>query len=146
MNNEKYTVTPSKSDTNIMNLMTSMSQKLGNIDSRISHLEKVFINNGYQQLHKDFAILDTLVKSGLSDLRGDFNSMSNKLSPIMESGLISRIKKVEDTLDYISRKVESNFEYVEKAKEHKWDVSKIILNILLVLIFAALVGVKISLL
>jgi len=123
-----------------------MSQKLGNIDSRISHLEKVFINNGYQQLHKDFAILDTLVKSGLSDLRGDFNSMSNKLSPIMESGLISRIKKVEDTLDYISRKVESNFEYVEKAKEHKWDVSKIILNILLVLIFAALVGVKISLL
>jgi len=146
MNNEKYTVTPSKSDTNIMNLMSSMSQKLGNIDSRISHLEKVFINNGYQQLHKDFAILDTLVKSGLSDLRGDFNSMSNKLSPIMESGLISRIKKVEDTLDYISRKVESNFEYVEKAKEHKWDVSKIILNILLVLIFAALVGVKISLL
>lgn len=142
MNNEQV----HNDDLNLMSLMSDMSQQLGNIDSRISHLEKIFINNGYQQLHKDFAVLDKLVNTGMINLRTDLTTLTDKLTPILESGLISRVERVENIVGGITHKVESNFEYVEQAKERKWDVYKIVLNILLALIFAALIGVKISLL
>jgi len=145
-NNETRQPLKAGEELSLVALMSDMSQQLGNIDSRISHLESIFVNNGYQKLHKDFAVLDKLVNTGMTNLRGDFTTLTNKLSPILESGLISRIKRVEDSLTDMTRKVESNYEYVEKAKEHKWDVSKIILNILLALILAVMFGIKISLL
>ena len=146
MNNKKMSDAPEKNHNDIMGVLTGVSEKLGNIESRINTLEDVFIHNGYQQMHRDFAVLDTLVKTGLSDVKNDISAMSNKFTPLVESGAISRIEKIEKIVDGMIAKVDSTFEYVERAKDHKWDVSKIILNIVLVLIFATLVGIKITLL
>jgi len=145
-NNETRQPLKAGEELSLVALMSDMSQQLGNIDSRISHLESIFVNNGYQKLHKDFAVLDKLVNTGMTNLRGDFSALTDKLTPILESGLISRIKRVEDSLKDMTLKVESNYEYVEKAKERKWDVSKIVLNILLALILAVMFGIKITLL